>query len=97
MICLKSRMGSMKTLQWRSQLESRVITINLVITMDLLLTEAYHNYRGFRKYRIILSVIPGNPLIWAFLMENFNLEIVKMSVISENPLFPNPLLPKTSV
>ena len=45
----------------------------------------------------ILSVIPGNPLLWAFLMENFNLGIAKMFVTSENPLFPNPLPPKTSV
>ena len=45
----------------------------------------------------ILSVIPGNPFLWAFLMENFNLGIAKMSVIPENPLFPNPVLPKTSV
>ena len=45
----------------------------------------------------ILSVTPENPLLWAFLMENFNLGIAKMSVIPENPLFPNPVLPKTSV
>ena len=45
----------------------------------------------------ILSAIPGNPLLWTFLMQNFNLGIAKMSVILENPLFPNPLLPKTSV
>ena len=45
----------------------------------------------------ILSVIPGNPLLWAFLMEIFNLGIVKTSVTPENPLFPNPVLPKTSV
>ena len=45
----------------------------------------------------ILSVIPGNPLLWAFLMQNLNLGIAKMSVIHENPLFPNPVLPKTSV
>ena len=30
-------------------------------------------------------------------MENFILGIAKMSVISENPSFPNPVLPKTSV
>ena len=30
-------------------------------------------------------------------MENLNLGIVKMSVTPENPLFPNPVLPKTSV
>ena len=41
----------------------------------------------------ILSVIPRNPLLWAFLMENLNLG---RSVIPENPLFPNPLLSKTS-
>ena len=41
---------------------------------------------------VILSVIYGNPLLWAL-----NLGIVKMSVIPENPLFPNPVLPKTSV
>ena len=45
----------------------------------------------------ILSVTPENPLLWTFLMENFNLGIAKMSVIPENPLFPNPVLPKTSV
>ena len=45
----------------------------------------------------ILSVIPENPLLWAFLMQNFNLGIAKMSVIPENQLFPNPVLPKTSV
>ena len=32
----------------------------------------------------ILSVIPGNPLLWTFLMQNFNLEIAKISVISES-------------
>ena len=46
---------------------------------------------------VILSVTPENPLLWAFLMQNFNLGIAKMSVIPENPLFPNPVLPKTSV
>ena len=52
----------------------------------------------FRKFRIsILTVTPENPLIWAFLMQNFNLGIAKLSVIPENPLFPNPVLPKTSV
>ena len=45
----------------------------------------------------ISSVTPENPLLWAFLMENFNLGIAKMSVISENPVFPNPVLPKTTV
>ena len=30
-------------------------------------------------------------------MQNLNLGIAKMSVIPENPLFPNPVLPKTSV
>ena len=30
-------------------------------------------------------------------MENFNLGITEMSVTPENPLFPNPVLPKTSV
>ena len=45
----------------------------------------------------ILSVIPGNPLLWAFLMENFDLGIVKTSATPENLLFPNPVLPKTSV
>ena len=46
---------------------------------------------------VILSVTPENPLLWAFLMQNFNLGIAKMSVTPENPLFPNPVLPKTSV
>ena len=32
----------------------------------------------------ILSVTPENQLLWAFLMENFNLGIAKMSVISES-------------
>ena len=45
----------------------------------------------------ILSVTPENPLLWTFLMENFNLGIVKISVIPENQVFPNPVLPKTSV
>ena len=45
----------------------------------------------------ILSVTPESPLLWAFLKENFNLGIAKMFLISENPLFLNPLLPKTSV
>ena len=45
----------------------------------------------------ILYVTPENPLLWAFLMENFYLGIAKMSVTPENPLFPNPVLPKTSV
>ena len=45
----------------------------------------------------VLSVTPGNPLLWTFLMQNFTLGIDKMSVISENPLFPNPVLPKISV
>ena len=45
----------------------------------------------------ILSVTSENPLLWAFLMENFNLGIAKMSVTPENPLFPNPVLPKISV
>ena len=59
-------------------------------------------YRGFRKYRIswgmnILSVIPGNPLLWTFLMQNLNLGIAKISVISKNPEFLKPVRPKTSV
>ena len=45
----------------------------------------------------ILSVTPESTLVWIFLMQNFNLGIAKMSVTSENPLFQNPLLPKTSV
>ena len=45
----------------------------------------------------IFSVTLENPLLWAFLMEFFNLGIAKMSVTPENPLFPNPVLPKTSV
>ena len=44
----------------------------------------------------ILSVTPKNPLLCAFIMQNFTLGMA-MSVIPENPLFPNPLLPKTSV
>ena len=32
----------------------------------------------------ILSVVPGNPLLWTFLMQNFNLGIVKISVIPES-------------
>ena len=31
------------TLYWRPRLKSLIITINLVITMHLVLTEAYHN------------------------------------------------------
>ena len=30
-------------------------------------------------------------------MQNLNLGMDKMTVIPENPVFPNPLLPKTSV
>ena len=40
----------------------------------------------------ILSVITENPLIWTFLWK-----IVKLSVIPEKSLYPNPVLPKTSV
>ena len=59
-------------------------------------------YRGFTEVpdqlgMAILSIITGNPLLWTFLMQHFNLGIVKMSLIVENPLFPNPVLPKTSV
>ena len=32
-----------------------------------------------------------------FFNGNFNLGIAKISVIPENPVFPNPVLPKTSV
>ena len=32
-----------------------------------------------------------------FSTQNFNLGIVKMSVIAKNPLLPNPVLPKTYV
>ena len=39
----------------------------------------------------ILSVTPGNPLLWSFSTQTFNLGIVKMSVIPKNPLFPNPV------
>ena len=46
---------------------------------------------------VILSLISGNSLLWAFLMENFNLGIAKMSVISENQVLVNPVLLKTSV
>ena len=53
-------------------------------------------YRGFRKLGMaILSVTPENPLLWAFLMQNFNLGIAKMFVIPEFSVFPNPVLPKT--
>ena len=36
-------------------------------------------------------------VVWTFLLQNINLGIAKMSVIPENPLFPNPVIPKTSV
>ena len=39
----------------------------------------------------ILSVIPENLLLWAFLMQNINFGITKMSVIPENLVFPNPV------
>ena len=39
----------------------------------------------------ILSVIPENPLRWAFLTQNFNLGIAKISGIPENPVLPNPV------
>ena len=45
----------------------------------------------------ILSVTPEYPLLWPYLMQNLNLGIAKMSIISQNQLFPNQLLPKTSV
>ena len=45
----------------------------------------------------VLSIIPGNSKLWTILMENFNLGIGKMSLTFENPLLPNPVLPKTSV
>ena len=45
----------------------------------------------------VLSVTPGNLLLWTLLMQNFNSGISKISVTPENPLFPNPVLPKTSV
>ena len=35
----------------------------------------------------ILSVIPGNLLLWTFLPQNFKLGIAKMSVTPENPAF----------
>ena len=65
----------------------------------------YSNYMIIQRFlevpdqsgMTILSVTPENPLLWAFLMENFNLGFAKMSVSPENPLFPNPVLPKTSV
>ena len=47
----------------------------------------------------ILSTIPEiflNYITLGFLMQNFNLGIAKMSVISKDPLFPN-LFPKASV
>ena len=44
-----------------------------------------------------LSLTPDNLLLWTFLMKNSNLGIAEMSVIPENPLFPNLLLPKTSL
>ena len=45
---------------------------------------------------VILSVTPKNPLLWTFRMENFHLGIAKISIIPENPVFPNPAPPKTS-
>ena len=37
-----------------------------------------------------IYIISENPLLWAFLMQNVNLGIAKMSVIHENMVFPNP-------
>ena len=45
----------------------------------------------------IQSVIPGNPLLWVFLMQSFKMGISRMFVIPENLLFPNLFLPKTFV
>ena len=45
----------------------------------------------------IFPVISGNPVLWTFLMETFNLGIAKMSIIPENSVFPNPVLPKVPV
>ena len=45
----------------------------------------------------VLCVIPGNPLLWTFLMQNRNLGIAKISLIPENQLFQIQVLPKTSV
>ena len=45
----------------------------------------------------ISSVIHGNPVLWTFLIENFNLGIAEISVISKNSFFPNPVLPRNSV
>ena len=45
----------------------------------------------------ILSLTPENLLLWTFLLQNFNLGIAKIYVILKNPVFPDPILPKTSV
>ena len=39
----------------------------------------------------ILSVIPGNPLLWAILMENFNLGIAKCPLLPKIRYFRKPL------
>ena len=44
-----------------------------------------------------LSVTPEKPLLWAFLMQNFNLGIAKMSVISESVTSENLCMRKKSV
>ena len=44
-LCLKSKIGSLKTLYWKSPLKSLILTVNLVITKDFVLTEAYCNYK----------------------------------------------------
>ena len=46
MICLKSAIGSlMMMMQWKSQLKCLIMMINFNITMGLVPTEAYHNYK----------------------------------------------------
>ena len=45
----------------------------------------------------VLSIIPGNPLLWAFYCEISVWGLPKCPLFPENPLFPNPVLPKTSV
>ena len=81
---------------WNFNLVTRFCTLNklrLYIKLRLQRFSEVPDQLGMA----ILSIIPGNPLLWTFLMKNFNLGIAKMSVIPENPLFPNPVLPKTSV
>ena len=87
---------SVPPLKWHSfKPPSRLIGHFSQSTNHMEYTEVFGSRRSVGT--AIASVIPGNPLHWAFLKQNLNLGMVKMSVIPKNPLFLNPVLLKTSV